>query len=258
LNLFNWAQPVKFDSPSSPPPLTPTREEQVAVWSPRAGIKVYLENVGTAALAQMVPNPTLMATAGTMTGLVDLAVRDSRVDCKSDLVLKNVAYSANPYAAMMPKAKANDVTLGLVDFRANGRIQVGCEGDLRNAEYRPIYALQVALTREAVKTAPPAVRQAAAADYTRLSGQSVADQAIQGMTNELSQKMGAEFSKVMGPEAGNALAQSLTGAQSKQPAPTASQNQSQNPANQAAKGIGGMFKKIFGGGSDKKKKKGSN
>ncbi len=250
INLFNWAQPIRFEPPAAPAPFSPTQDGEGSVWSPRAGMKVYLENVGTAALAQMVPNPTLMATSGTMSGLIDVAVRDHKVDCRSDLTLKNVAYAANPYSSMLPRAKTNDVTLALADFRVNERLSVGCDGDLRNAEYRPFYTLQVALTREAVRTAPPAVRQAAAADYTRLSGQTVVDQTMQGVTDELAKKAGAEFSKVLGPEAGNALAQSLTGSQGKQPAQAAGQNQ--NPANQAAKGLSGVFKKLFG--SNKKKK----
>ena len=94
----------------------------------------------------------------------------------------------------------------LADFRANGRATPGCQGNLANEGYRVVHALHAALTQEAVKTAPPAVREAAAVDSKQLTGQLV-DQAIGRLTGEVARTVGAAASNVVGTEAGSARRQ---------------------------------------------------
>lgn len=240
-NLFRWAEGrssrMGLAEVGAPP----------VIWSPKAAMKIYLENVGTSALAQMVPTPSLINTAGTMTGTIQLAVQERRVDCRSDLELKNVAFAANPYSSQL-KGRVNAVQKELIDFRANGRMTVGCEGDLDNAAYRPLYVLQTRLTQEAVKTASPAVREAAASDYQRLGGQ-VLEAGMQDVSNELARKAGEAMSRYVGPETGAVISQSLAGGA--QSGTRQSSAKPANPVTKGAKGVGAAFKKLFGGGKKK-------
>jgi hypothetical protein len=239
-NFFRWAE-----APPAGGPDVRVVSNQAAVdpsWSPSVQVAVYLENVGTTAFGRMVPGALLIPASGTMTGRIELAVEDRRVECRTDLTLRDVSYVANPAAARVP-----GLARGLDEFRANRRVLAGCEGDLSNERYRPLYAVQGVVTRAAVEDAPPAVKQAAEMDRERLTGKQVVNTTIETVANDLaSQLVGKAAASMMGEQAGRALSNALTG-EAAQPAtpPRAGQRQ-QNPVSRGIKGIGSGVKKLFG------------
>ena len=177
-NLFQWSSPNRF------PEVAGGRDFQPrTVWSPSFALNVYLENIGVAAVGQMVSLSTLVPVSGAMTGQIEIEVRDRRVSCQSQLDVQNAAYGVNP-ASPLAGGQGKRLQQQVSNYRANGQMIVQCDGDLDNSNYRPHYAFQASLTHECVADAPAPVRAAAAWDYRRLSGQ-IADQSVNLLAADL-------------------------------------------------------------------------
>jgi hypothetical protein len=219
--------------------------------APSLTTSLYLDNIGVAALGRMVPALSIVPTAGSVSGKIEMALRERDLDCKTDLVLTNVAYAPDPDSPAV-RGRTQVIQQSLKDFRANGRIASGCSGNLDNADYRPINVIHVGTTRQAVRTAPPVVQQAAAFDYTRLSGQ-VADGAKKDMADMLNQKVAAAAVGALGNEMGGAVAQSL-GSSATASGRAARPSSKGNPVTGGVKKLGSGIKGLFAGNKDKKGK----
>jgi hypothetical protein len=228
---------VDFNRFPSRPDVPGTQSYRVASASapttPSLHTSLYIENVGVAALARMVPSLSIVPSAGAVTGKVEMAVRQRDLDCKADLVLTNVAYVPDPDSPAV-RGRIEVIQQSLKDFRANGRIASNCSGSLNDTGYRPINAISVATTQQAVRTAPPVVQQAAAFDYQTLSGQA-ADTALAGVAGAITEKMTQAAVGALGGQVGGAEARSST-----RPAPKT------NPVAGGVKKIGSGIKGLFG------------
>lgn len=241
-NFFHWARPSSGQ-------IALVKAGLSADWSPVFTVGVYLENVATAAVGRMVPSSTIMPASGTMTGRIDLAIDEQNVACKTDLQLHNVTYTVNvdsPAAA----GRSEAIHQGLRQVNVTRRILVGCEGSRTNTQYRPLNAFQAAVTRDAVKDAPQIVRTAADYDQKQLSGRgTVADASLDVASQILTQQAGDAAARVLGQQGGAAVTQALSGSNGQ-----GASGQGPNPVSKGLKSVGRGFKRIFGGGDDKKKK----
>jgi hypothetical protein len=188
-----------------------------------AKLTAYLENVGAPALGQMVPLSSLAPTSGSLTGTITLVVHPNRLDCRTDVVLKNVAYRPN-LASPAVRGRAVAVSHVLESYRANGHVIAACDGSFDNEQYRPIYAVQAALTEEALRTAPPLVRNVAAYDKKRVDGVGIQD-ALKSVAGATAYDMIDQATdKLIGSRQGDS-----------------------NPVTRGAKGFGRGFKRLFSG-----------
>ena len=68
-NIFSWGTP---ESDSG-------RNKEKLVWMPTLDLSLYLENIGAAALGQMIPDLSINATTGTMSGEVQIALNFEQI-----------------------------------------------------------------------------------------------------------------------------------------------------------------------------------
>ncbi len=240
-NFFRWS--------SRPPVLPPflqyvdVREStQLPRWAPTFRLRIHLDNIGWATLGRMVPIASLWPASGTLSGEIDLEVRDREISCRTDLATSDVSFTPNPRSPGL-RGRSDQLQRELSAYRSNRRVATNCDGHLENRNYRPLYACQAAVTRESVGDAPPAVRQTAAWDDERLGGR-IVDQGVDVLSAVLTHEAAEALSRNAGPVAGQAFSQSL------QPQ---SGEAGSNPVSQGLKSAGRGIKKIFGGGKKKKK-----
>jgi hypothetical protein len=131
---------------------------------------VYFENVGAATLASILYPASITPSSGTVSGRVDVTLYDSDVRCETDLVLRNVTWSADAESPHL-RVRHGALRRELDTVSVTSRIKAKCDGDLETEGYRPLWAAQGAVTREALKDAPPVVRAAANLDARRLTGE---------------------------------------------------------------------------------------
>ncbi|MEO8217982.1 MAG: AsmA family protein [Acidobacteriota bacterium] len=166
------------------PYLTATTSRSV---DPRLETSIYLENVGAAAIATMV-QPSLVPGSGTVSGRIELVLRQQELACSANLIMNNVTYSPAPDSPLL-RHRGASLRTDLQNFRANGPIVASCSGSFDNERYRPLGAIESAVTRQAVSTAPPTVRAVATIDERRLSGGNDG-QGIEDLTREISSEIG--------------------------------------------------------------------
>ena len=160
---------------------------------PRLETTVYLENVGAAAIATMV-RPSLIPSSGTVSGRIELVLREQQMDCSASLVMNNVTYSPAVDSPLL-RHRGEALRTDLQDFRANGPINANCDGSFDNAAYRPLGAIESAVTRQAVETAPPTVRAVANIDQRRLSGSGSSN--VEDLTREISSEFARNSKNVV-------------------------------------------------------------
>jgi hypothetical protein len=208
-------------------------------WLPSFEVRIELENVGLATVGRMAHTLTLVPTSGSVTGTVQLALRDRRIDCTTDLVLHDVAYDLNDRAGG-PQRDRSAVRLALRDYRANGRVLAECGGSLDNDGYRTIPAAQAAMTSEAVRGAPATVRELALEDQ-RSFGARVVEAGLAGAASAVTRELQEAATGALGKDVGGAVASSLADGS----APEASQEKSGNPVVSGVKRIGSGIKGLF-------------
>ena len=76
-------------------------------------LKVYLENVGAAAMGRMIGAATFVPIAGYVSGDVEFLLRDrSIIDCRTTLQMRDVKFTVNDEAGLAPYLpRAHDVQL---------------------------------------------------------------------------------------------------------------------------------------------------
>jgi hypothetical protein len=214
-----------------------TQKGATDAWAPLVEANVYLENVGTGAIGQILSRRTLMPVTGSMSGNIEFVLTERDLTCKTDLELKNVGYAANPESPLL-RGRASALTAaGLADFRANGKVKVGCEGNRAREDYRPLGALQAAVTRAALTNAPPVVQQAALIDERQAAGLA-GDAELQSLTEQFARQAGQALAGQLGSEVGAALAGSMAHDGGAQAADG-------NAVSRGVKGIGRGIKGLF-------------
>jgi hypothetical protein len=243
-----------FDAPQPPHAPAPTwRAAQLPgtgaprVPPPRLNIHVALVNVGAAAMGQIMPLASIVPASGWITGTIDFKLYDdARLECNGDLNLRNVAYEPNLHSAFV-RANATQVVKAVRDLKVSGRVLVPCSGDLNNQLYRPGYALEAAMTHEAVKGAPPLVRQAALFDQKRMVDLVPPQDALNSALEAgLAAGIGNAASRLVGQEAGTAIGHSLGHSL----VATSGQGKPESAVTRGAKSIGHGFKRLFGKDKD--------
>jgi hypothetical protein len=212
-----------------------------ASWAPTFNVSIYLENVGAGALQRIVSDASLFPTSGTMTGKILLAVNDEGVlNCDIDLQLRNVQIAPNPRSPFI-RPRRDEIERELSGALINHHIKHQCQAPWKEPGFRVAKALQAEITGEAVQDLSPMVQGAAGYDRLRfVEANQAADAVLNQLTTDLTAKIGA----ALGGERGAAVAQAL--------AP--SDAPGGNPVTRGMKNVGRGFKRLFGGGDDKKKK----
>ena len=149
-NLFRWAP-----APIRAGVLEANRRS--TIWAPSVSANIYLDNVGSGAFNRLVPQEAILPVSGSMSGDIQMAVRDRLVECFADVVLTEVSYAANLDAPAI-RGRANEVQAGLQGFVVNGPLSEPCGGNLEDRTFRPIPAIPTAMTRGGIKSAPAVVR----------------------------------------------------------------------------------------------------
>jgi hypothetical protein len=236
-NFFRFAAPPAAPSPA----LKQVSTTGAVSWSPTLQANIYLENVGVAALGQMLARGALMPAAGTMTGNIQLAIADTGVTCKTHLELMNVSYAPNPNSGLL-RGNTDAIRAGLSGVRVSKKVELGgCEGDPDQPQYRPLTALQSSITRAAVGDAPAFVQQAALVDDQYTKGQ-IGDAELLKMSEQLAQGGVPGLMRFLAADASASMTQSLLGQRG-----TPQQNAAQNSAvSRGVNKVGRSIKRLFG------------
>lgn len=233
VNVFRWGRVEPMDrlpgaQRAAAMRLAPFRHD--VDWAPDMRLKVYLENVGAAAMGRMIGSATIVPVAGYVTGDVEFLLRDRDViDCRTTLQLRDVKFTVNEDAARLAGLKPDVLAAQLATVVGSGRVVEACNGSLLDPGYRTLNVVQAAMTRETMRTAPPMVRAAALTDVKTLTG-SVPDDVIK------------DLGRGIGGEVGEAVATSLFGPSARKA--TSSKPKDDNIARKSWRGI----KKVFGKG----------
>jgi hypothetical protein len=180
-----------------------------------------------------------MPAAGSMTGHIEL-VADDGLTCKTNLELVNVGWEPNPNSSLL-RGNTDVMRAGLSGLRVSRRVEVGCEGDSGQPQYRPLTSLQAAITKAAVADAPPFVKQAAHVDDRYSKGQ-ISDAELVKMSEQLQQGGVAGLMRFLAADASASMTQSLLGQTG-----TPQQNAAQNGAmTRGVKNVGRSIKRLFG------------
>lgn len=230
MNVFRWGR-LEDSRPSvrtvAAMQLAPYRHD--VDWAPAMRLKVYLENVGAAAMGRMIGAATFVPVAGYVTGDVEFLLRDrSIVDCRTTLQMRDVKFTVNDEAARAAGLEPTLLARHLASVVGTGRVSEVCDGSLLDPAYRTLNVVQAAMTRETMKTAPPIVRAAALGDVKTLTG----------AVTEATMK---DLGRGLGGDLGEVVATSLFGPKPAGKKP-ASKPQNDNIAKKSWRGI----KKVFG------------
>ena len=245
LGATDGETPFSFEGRTADGHVSMTGRTNRALAEPETKISLHLENVGAAAVGRLSPNARLIPASGSVSGRVELAVAGSRVDCHADLVLRNVTYTLNPFAPLRPEPRTR-VQERLAGLTVNGPAVAPCASTGSGEHYRVIPAVQASITNAAVRDASPDVRILAAADVQQIrDGETVTD-----LTDALQRSAAAALGRAIGGSTGELAAHALS-----DPAVRDTAKPAGNAVTRGLKNVGGGFKKLFGGGDEKRANK---
>jgi hypothetical protein len=201
-------------------------------------------------MGEIFPLASIVPHSGWVTGIIDFALyNDARLDCNGDLNLRNVEYAPNLQSQFVRRnaQTRQELVRAVSDMKVSGRVLVPCGGDLTNQQYRVGYAVEAALTNEAVKQAPAIVRQAALYDQKRAVEMAPPEDAMaSALEAGLSAAIGNEASQIFGRQAGTALGQSVSHSLVATSGQDTGKAKGNNAVTRGAKSVGHGFKKLFG------------
>jgi hypothetical protein len=225
-------------------------------------VTVAMHNVGAAAFARVVPT-RIMATSGTINGGVRF--RDVHPPCQDiDIAMQNVRFAPNP--ALLPKSDVEQYQRALEHQIVNKRFEI-CSAI--GPRPRPAFpadpsapqdarggaaVLAASFNEQGTAESSPAVRQAVALDSQRLTGNRVANAAISDVTNRVAQQVGQSVAQRLGAQSGQLVQQSINGATAPTQSSSSGRGGADNSLTKGVKSVGSGFKRLFGGGKDKKPK----
>jgi hypothetical protein len=145
-----------------------------------------------------------------MSGHLVFELAGRQVECRTDILLADVTYAADPEAPALQgrPAQARAVQRGLEGFRSNERVLVPCGGRLDDPEYRFLPAVQTAVTYAGLEAAPPAVREVAAREHGRF-----ADAVFAAGVDELRRELEARMGEELGSAAAGQVSAAMEGKQ---------------------------------------------
>lgn len=135
---------------------------------PETAASIVLDNVGAGAIATVVHRARLVPRSGVVNGHIDLVWRRDAVECLSNLELQGVQYAADFADDPGLKRREQTVKNMLTELRIDGRVVANCAGNPQDPEYRVPDAIQYAITKEAMREAPPVVRAVAVLDARQI------------------------------------------------------------------------------------------
>jgi len=128
------------------------------VWSPGLTGELSIDNVGADVLAQLIPEPTIIATRGTMTGGARINLQNgSLLALSANIDMRSVQYMTVEGA---PTAGRKAVARSIVE--ANGFASSNFEGDLNDPEFRPFSLMLASVTEDSMRSADPKIQLLAA------------------------------------------------------------------------------------------------
>lgn len=179
-NLFRWAPGATGEGGAQ-------KAGADIAWSPNFDIKLYLENVGAGGFARLTPEVAIRPVRGAMSGTVNLALHDYKLDCTANLELVDVTFSVNRSSPLLAR-KGTQIESEVARLRpVSGRYHFPCGGLGTEVGFRPVHAFQSRITKEALSEAPRVVRAAAAADHTRYTTEPLEPEyrtTVAGMTDD--------------------------------------------------------------------------
>jgi hypothetical protein len=190
-NFFRWIPSAGAGS-AEPAISTATARDGPAgvdplVWSPAIDVTVALNGFGAGAFGQVAPDAAIVPRAGTMFGSIRVVLDRPRFECHTDLVLTDVEFAVNRDSPVMV-GRVDRVSDDLGRWRANRRVDVGCDGSLDRG--RPHQVVQAAITRGATADAPPDVQRIAAYEEARFETDPVTDAAVAALQREVAARLG--------------------------------------------------------------------
>ena len=193
VNVFRWG---RLESPAGrlathDVAVRPATYAHDVDWTPNMKLKVDLDNVGAAAMGRMMSGATFVPVAGYVSGDIVFLLHDRDiVDCQTNLEMRDVKFTVNEPVARAAHLEPAALAAQLAGVTGNGTVAQSCNGSLLDPSYRTLNVVQAALTRESMKSAPPAVRAVALGDVKILTG-GVTDQALQDLGRDLGADLGA-------------------------------------------------------------------
>ncbi len=178
-NFFAWA--VRQVSAASSPNTASLRPE--IVWSPSLEGSIYLENIGAATLARLVPRSALQPKQGSLSGTINFALALQNLTCSADVQLNQFTYAANSSSPTLTNRRSQ-VETALKTFQANGSYAFDCGNDLQDERFRPLQSFTARTTRQAVSAAPNILQATATVDEARY-GQTEVDPELNELVRSL-------------------------------------------------------------------------
>lgn len=103
-----------------------------------------------------------------MRGDIELVVGPRTIQCVTQLEFRNVEYAPDFGDDPALRRREPKVAAILAELPVSDRFSVPCGGPRDDPDYRVADAIQFAVTREAMREAPPVVRAVAALDEKQL------------------------------------------------------------------------------------------
>jgi len=136
--------------------------------APELQARIHLDNVGAAAIATIVHRARLVPRTGSVRGDIDLLVGPRVIQCVTRLEFENVQYAPDFGGDPALRRREQNVRAILSELPISDSFTVECGGERDDRNYRVADAIQFAVTKEAMREAPPVVRAVAALDEKQL------------------------------------------------------------------------------------------
>ena len=178
------------ESSAGGPLRTAAMPSQPVSWPHSLRATIYLDNIGAGAFNRLLPLAAVAPVAGSMDGEIRLLAYQGRLECVADLVLSGAAYAANPDAPSVG-GRRGQIDAGLRGYTAEGPVWTSCGGDLGNPRFRPVQAMQTALTLTALEEATPGVREAVVESQPGLTA-ALVEAGLELAEEQLARRLSAE------------------------------------------------------------------
>ncbi len=179
------------------------------LWAPSFAVDVSVTNVGAATIGVLSPEASIVPTAGTMTGHVRVAMRESTLqECAVNVTFRDVRYRPNPRSPLI-RPREGPLRVQLASVQVSGPVQVPCTGNWSDPQFRPAWAVQASMTREALRDAPTPVQSAALFDQTRFTTP-MSTEALQSELGRVGSQITEQVGAEVGRQTGNAVSRGLS------------------------------------------------
>jgi hypothetical protein len=216
-------------------------------------MSVYLENIAAAAYGRMVPVTTIVPVNGIIAGNTTIVYTGAEPTCQGSFTMTNVKFVPNPLVLNDP----DDLEVVRRAVAAtppySGPYALCDATDLTTSAgqlQQPAGLVLTDFTRQATRSASPAVRAIVERDNRTMRGETVGA-SLDQLTAGLAREMGLRVVGSVNARAGEVARQSLSNGSGTGPATAGSGN----ALTSGARSIGSGIKRLFGGGRKDARKK---